>query len=307
MPLLITATLFPLKSTVAAPKTVTLNYLAANSQLISVSQTDKKIIWKTEKSKMAFYTGSRRILFNDKIFWLNSPISRNGKNWIVSYTDAETIITPLLHPEKVPKNKTSNTVMLDPGHGGKDSGGIGCHNTYEKTVVLDIARRVQRKLKASNVIVYMTRNSDIFLELYQRPRLATRKKADLFISIHANKAGRSGANGIETFVMPAAGFPSTTSSKANKKSYPGNRNNTANTILASMIHTELINKTSATDRGVKRARFKVLKDATCPATLVEVGFLTNPTEATNLITPSYREKIADGIANGILNYLARSE
>ncbi len=254
---------------------------------------------------MAFYTGSRRILFNDRIFWLNGSIRKKGDSWAISSIDAETIITPLLQPEKYFKNKIGNIVMLDPGHGGKDSGGIGYHNTYEKTVVLDIARRVQRKLKASNVTVYTTRNSDIFLELYQRPKAATRKNADLFVSIHANKAGRSSANGIETFVMPAAGFASTTSSKADKKIYPGNRNNTANTILAGLIHTELLDETGATDRGVKRARFKVLKDATCPATLIEVGFLTNLPEATNLITPSYRDKIADGIANGILNYLAR--
>ncbi len=245
------------------------------------------------------------MLFNDKIFWLNGPTSKKGKDWAISITDTETIITPLLQPEKYLKNKTGNIVFIDPGHGGKDSGGIGCHNTYEKTVVLDIARRVQHKLKASNITVYMTRNSDIFLELYERPRLATRRKADVFVSIHANKAGRSGANGIETFVMPAAGFPSTSSSKANNNSYAGNRNNSSNTILASLIHTELIDKTGATDRGIKRARFKVLKDATCPASLIEVGFLTNPAESKKLITPAYRDKIADGISTGILNYLAR--
>ncbi len=242
--------------------------------------------------------------FNGKIFWMNSGTLKKGGTWTVSHADAETVITPLLLPDKFLKNKTRRIVVLDPGHGGKDSGGIGCHNTYEKKVVLKISQLVKRKLKRAHVTVYMTRDSDKFIELHQRPRLAMRKKADLFVSIHANKASRVGANGIETFIMPAAGFPSTASSTTAKKSFSGNRNNIANTLLSGEIHTELIDKTGATDRGVKRARFKVLKDATCPAALLEVGFLTNPTEAKKLITPAYCEKIADGIATGIMNYLA---
>lgn len=242
--------------------------------------------------------------FNNILFWLNGSTVKTGKYWSISTVDSDTIITPLLQPRNHSRKKPGKIVVLDPGHGGKDSGGIGCHNIYEKSVVLDIARRVQKRLKAENITVYMTRDSDVFLELYERPDLAAQKNANVFVSIHANKASNPCANGIETYVMPAAGFASTTSSKPVKSSYPGNQNNTENTILAGMIQTELLDKTKATDRGVKRARFKVLKDATCPAALVEAGFLTSPSESTKIITPAYRKKIADGIAVGILNFLA---
>jgi len=296
--------ILPVKSNAATKKPVELNKLASHFKLTSVSQTKNELIWKTEDSKMVFYPGSRRITFNEKIFWMNSATSKKGATWTVSRTDAETIITPLLLPKNFTKNNPRRVVVLDPGHGGKDSGGVGCHNTYEKKVVLEISQLVKRNLRNANIAVHMTRDSDKFIELDQRPRLAIRTKADLFVSIHANKASRVGANGIETFVMTACGFASTTSSKADNKSYPGNNNNIYNTILASMIHSELLVKTGATDRGVKHARFKVLKDATCPATLVEVGFLTNSAEAKKLITPAYLDKIATGITAGILNYLA---
>jgi N-acetylmuramoyl-L-alanine amidase len=292
------------KSYAATQKTIELNKLATHFELTSVSQIKNEIIWKTIDSKMVFHPGSRRITFNGTIFWMNSSICKKGAIWTVSGTDVKTVITPLLVPKRFSKKNPRRIVVLDPGHGGKDSGGIGCYNTYEKKVVLEIAQLVKRKLKNSNITVHMTRDSDKFIELYQRPRLAINTKADLFISIHANKASRVGANGIETFVMTASGFASTASSIADNKSYPGNNNNIYNTILANMIHSELLAKTGATDRGVKHARFKVLKDATCPATLVEVGFLTNSAEAKKLITPAYLDKIADGIAAGIRTYLA---
>jgi len=302
-PLLIAAAvILPLEAATAS-KTVAISSLATQYKLTAVSQTPTTIRWKTEESEITFSTGSRRMTFDKRIFWLNGPIVKNGKNWALSQTDAETVLKPLLKTEEFLKNQGSIIVMLDPGHGGKDPGGIGCGNTHEKTVVLDIAKRVKRKLNLANIAAGLTRTHDTSLELSKRPKLASRRGADIFVSIHANKAGRQGASGIETFVMPAVGFCSTTSIKADCKKYPGNKDNAANTILAGYIHKELLSRTKATDRGVKRARFSVLKYADCPAVLVEVGFLTNPAESKNLITPAYRDKIAEGIAQGIITYL----
>ncbi len=198
-------------------------------------------------------------------------------------------------------------VVLDPGHGGADSGTIGPQNLFEKQIVLDISKRVKRKLNASNVAVRMTRDKDTTLTLQERPKLAARWGADAFVSIHANSATSKRACGIETFVIPGAGFPSTSSNTPDKKAYPGNNNDAVNTLLAGFIQQGILAQTKAPDRGVKRARFSVLRDANCPAVLVEVGFLSNPTEATQLNTESYRDRVAEGIAQGILTYLVKAE
>ena len=289
------------------PKTIAISNLAKRYKLISISQTSETIRWKTKDSEITFNTGTRKIIFNNNIFWLNGPIEKSGKQWAISETDAETVIKPLLLNKEALKNCGYNIVVLDPGHGGKDSGGVGCSRTIEKSIVLDIAKRVRGKLVKANIAGKMTRIDDTFIELEQRPKLASEWDADLFVSIHANKAGRKSACGVETFVIPAAGFCSTSSKKADTKTYKGNKNNSANTILAGEIHKSLLDTAKTTDRGVKRARFMVLKDATCPATLVEIGFITNQAEANKINTSAYRNKIADGIANGIISYIKKAE
>jgi N-acetylmuramoyl-L-alanine amidase len=299
------ALILPLEA-VAASKPVAISNLATQYKLTAISQTSTNIRWKTDKSEITFSTGSRRMTFDKRIFWLNGPIVKNGKKWSISQTDARTVLKPLLKTEMFLRKQGNSMVILDPGHGGKDPGGIG-GSTREKTLVLDIARRVRSKLNRAHITVGMTRTHDTFLELADRPKLASHRGADIFVSIHANKAARKGACGIETYIMPAEGFCSTTSTKADCKKYPGNNNNAANTILANYIHRELLDRTHATDRGIKRARFTVIKYADCPAVLVEVGFLTNPAEAKKLITPDYREKIAEGIARGIMTYIEQIE
>jgi N-acetylmuramoyl-L-alanine amidase len=299
---MLTAALSP---ATAAHKTIKLCSLSHELKLTSIAQTSKQITWKADHTNLTFFTGSRKLLFNNTLFWLNDPLSRKGNTLRISTTDAETIIKPLLHPSNFLTNCKSGFVVLDPGHGGKDSGGIGYNSIQEKKVVLDISRRVARKLTAKGVRVRLTRAHDTFVDLSKRPRLATHWGADIFVSIHANKAGNTKANGIETFVIPAAGSCSTSSTKANSKNYAGNNHNAANTILAGSIHTKLLKTSKATDRGVKRARFVVIKNATCPAALVEVGFLTNTREGKKLNTKSYRDKLADGIATGILDYISQ--
>jgi N-acetylmuramoyl-L-alanine amidase len=291
----------------AKQKTVALSSLAKSYKLISISQTPTTIRWKTEEAEITFNTGSRKITFNNNIFWLNGPIEKSGKQWSISQTDADSVIRPLLINKETLKDCRYNMVILDPGHGGKDCGGIGCGNTTEKTVVLDIAKRVRGKLVKANIAVKMTRTDDTFIELEQRPKLASDWNADIFVSIHANKAGRDAACGVETFVIPANGFCSTSSTKPDIKTYKGNKNNSANTILAGEIHKNLLRTTKTADRGVKRARFMVLKDADCPAVLVEIGFLTNKDEAQKITTSAYRNKIADGIATGIISYIKKVE
>jgi N-acetylmuramoyl-L-alanine amidase len=286
---------------------VLLKDLAARYGFPSVTETPRDVDWKSQYSSLTFRTKTRRLIFNGRLFWLNGAVTPSGKTWAITRTDADTVIRPLLQSGSVLQKQGYSLVVLDPGHGGSDTGTIGHRRVYEKKVVLDITKRVKRKLNASNVAVRMTRTRDKALTLADRPKLAAKWGADAFISIHANSASRKSAQGVETFVMPAAGFPSTTSVTPDKKTYPGNRHDAANTLLAGFVQQGLVAHTQTPDRGVKRARFAVLREAKCPAALVEVGFLSNATEASKLIDAAYRDAVAEGIAQGILTYLVKTE
>ena len=297
----------PLARAASSQDLLLLKDLAARYGFPSVSETPQDIVWQSQYSSLTFRTKTRRLIFNGRLFWLNGAVTPSSNSWAITRADAETVIKPLLQSSSVLQKQGYSLVVLDPGHGGSDTGTIGHRRVYEKKVVLDITKRVKHKLNASNVAVRMTRTRDKTLTLNERPRLASRWGADVFVSIHANSASRSSAQGVETFVMPAAGFPSTTSVTPDKKTYPGNRNDAASTLLASYIQQGLVTHTATPDRGVKRARFVVLREAECPAVLVEVGFLSNPTEASRLIDSAYRDAVAEGIAQGILTYLIKTE
>jgi N-acetylmuramoyl-L-alanine amidase len=191
--------------------------------------------------------------------------------------------------------------MLDPGHGGKDKGGLG-KRFYEKTIALSLTRKVANLLRARGYKVYLTRASDRFINLKKRPALAARVGADIFVSIHANKAKNTSVSGIESFYMTPRGATSTYSRKPSNKGYQSNYNDANNIALSYWIQRSLIAKTKAIDRGIKQARFMVLKEATCPATLIEVGFLSNSREENRLGTQWYQNKLAQGIVEGILRY-----
>ncbi len=300
-------TALPTPASASTSDSVLLKDLASRYGFPSASQTAKQTSWKSQYSSLTFHLDSRRLVFNSRVFWLNGPVIKKRGGPAISHIDAETVIRPLLQSNQILAGQGYSMVVLDAGHGGSDAGAIGPGNVLEKTLVLDVTQRIRRKLNASNVAVRMTRTNDRTLRLPQRPRLASKWGADLFVSIHANKAANRRAQGVETFVLPAPGFPSTSSRKPDQKAYTGNRHDAANTLLGGLIQQGLLAQTKTTDRGVKRARFTVLRDAPCPAALVEIGFLSNPAEARKLNDPAYRAAIAEGIAQGILTYLVKAE
>ena len=172
-------------------------------------------------------------------------------------------------------------VFLDPGHGGSDPGAIA-NGIYEDELNLSIAKKVQNLLKAQGVDVEMSRTSDVFLSLNERANLANAYNGDVFVSIHNNSFSSSSAYGIETFY---------TASKSTSKE------------LANPLQSNMVSQTGGYNRGVKTADFVVTKNTSMPASLVEGGFLTNTNEAANLKTDAYQNKLAQGIANGIMEYL----
>lgn len=195
------------------------------------------------------------------------------------------IPTPKPIPQQEPKKAwelTGKTIIIDPGHGGKDPGATSYYGFYEKTVNLDVALQITDLLRDKGHRVIMTRDSDVFIELEERAEIANRANADVYISIHADSSARSSTNGFTLYVAQSASWAA---------------NNLANAIDDCMA------KTSISSNGVKKADFRVLIRTQCPAVLVELGYLSNYWEAKQLKNVDMQKRLAQAIADGITNYL----
>ena len=175
-------------------------------------------------------------------------------------------------------------VFIDAGHGGSDPGALG-FGYRESDLNLQIAKKIESKLKSRGIDVKMSRSSDIYYSLSERAEMANDYGADAFVSIHQNSAESASANGIETYY---------------------NRNKEEEKPLSNDVQTQVINKTGATNRGVKNAEFTVLVKSNMISALVECGFISNESEVKNLSDSDYQDKLATGIADGIENYLKSS-
>jgi N-acetylmuramoyl-L-alanine amidase len=266
--------------------------------------------YKTSFAQLDVEADRRDIVVNGVTHWLSTPIlATRGKLW-VSERDVLKTLDPLLQPQRLRKLGTSvRTVVLDPGHGGEDRGTHG-RSSFEKTMTLDVAKRVERKLAGSGLRVVLTRTSDKTVPLEDRVEFARAKGADVFVSIHFNSGGS--AEGIETYCTSLAGANSTANFSGNSSdrdiggadhtAVANNRFDPQNVWLAQCAQKSLLRATGAIDRGVRRARFYVLRYASCPAILVEAGFLTSPSEEQRILRGEYRETLATAIADGILAY-----
>jgi N-acetylmuramoyl-L-alanine amidase len=168
-------------------------------------------------------------------------------------------------------------VVIDPGHGGFDRGGIPGQQVPEKTMALDVGLRLKLKLQAAGYRVVMTRDTDVFVPLPTRVAIANSYSNAIFVCIHFNSATRSGANGIETYYY---------------------RSDSAS--LAANIHRNVIAGAPSENRGIRRRGYYVLRRTSIPSVLVECGFLTNPSEAQLALTISYRNTLAEEITRGIM-------
>jgi N-acetylmuramoyl-L-alanine amidase len=231
----------------------------------------------------------------------------------------------------VPKVWGVKHVVLDAGHGGKDPGAIGPGGIREKTVVLDIARRVKKILEAKGGYrVSLTRNRDRYLSLEERTAYANAKKADLFVSVHANANRSRRLRGVETYFLNFTNNEESlkVAARENKISLKRMKQarseeavilaslqlqfqrdeslNLANFIQSSMISQLRKRYSRVTDKGVKQALFYVLVGAKMPSALVEVSYVTNLDEARRLKSATYRQSIARGIADGIATYFDKA-
>ena len=232
-------------------------------------------------------------------------------------------------PEAEAHVSSKPVVVLDPGHGGVETGATGPTGLLEKDVALDIARRVERLLERQGMTVVLTRDDDRVLPLDDRTAIANHNKAELFVSIHLNASRRPSATGAETwFLSPeATDDEARTVAALENKAYAPAGDGSAEVLpeadrglelilwdlaqnrylersghLAEQVQRELNALTGVKDRGVRQAPFRVLMGATMPAILVEAGFLSNPEEESKLKDDAYKERVADAIARAIAGF-----
>ena len=197
------------------------------------------------------------------------------------------------------------TICLDPGHGGKDTGNrVGWH--YEKIYTLALAAELRDQLRKAGFNVILTRTRDTYVELPDRPALANRRGADLFVSLHFNATptGKNEVEGPQTYCITPVGASSTDAQGegSNHGPTPANRDEDESLLLAYQIQKSLVGNLDADDRGVRRARFAVLRDARMPAILIEGGYMTHPFESRKIYSAAYRRQMAQAIVKGILAY-----
>ena len=268
-----------------------------------------RIQLKNKVHTLEWEINTRKFWFDNNLIWLNAPISKTRGYWAVKEVDLKTTIDPLLRPDLYLKNKQIDVVILDPGHGGKDRGASGPLALTESRVVLDIAYRVRSRLLAAGLKVHMTRDNDTFIELNDRCYKAAAVRADLFVSIHLNSS-RSDTTGQETYILTAAGYPSTNNEPGQapkNEVYRGNNFNPENTLLGYYLHKRVAPNLHGDDRGLRRARFLVLREAPCPAALVECGFISSLKDEALFNTAIYRQLAAKSIAEGILDYVTAAQ
>ncbi len=218
-----------------------------------------------------------------------------------------------------PAPGVTGTVVVDAGHGGKDPG-TQHSGLREKDLNLDIARRLRTELKARGLIAVMTRDRDEFIPLSQRPEVANRIPADLFVSVHINASRNRRVAGFEVYYPresvingAAAGLPPGVEPAEVAQPSSSIRqilwdlfmrhSRHDSTRMASHICHSMRARLGTRCRGIKGARFVVLREARMPAVLVEVGYVTNRSDAERLASPSYRQAVAEAIADGVAAYL----
>ncbi len=276
--------------------------------------------------------GSSLILYNNKVQDLGKPV-RLYKGLIMVPTSFSRLFfkrrKPVLKPRKVKKRFTIKKIAIDAGHGGKDPGAVGKGGIKEKRIVLDIVKRLKKELAKKNITVILTRDRDVFLPLKKRSQIANYAEADFFISIHANAVRSASVRGFEAYYLSTDydDFAKATQLRENAAvkfetdsdyEYSSNLNVTLwdmmlreNKIesyeMANSIARELRRNLNLKTRYIKGAMFYVLKGAKMPAVLLEVGYLTNRTEAARLNNPHYRQMLVEAIVAGIIRYKKRFE
>ena len=282
---------------------VSLRDVAARYGLKTSAPGPKSLVLRSQWTQWTFQLNTREAICNGTVVWLQSPAAMPGGRWSIASGDLYRTLDPIMRPRSLLSAYRCRTIVLDPGHGGSDTGAISRNGRREKDLVLQIARRIRAALVNEGFRVVMTRDNDRTMDLEPRCAVAASARADLFLSLHINAAIDRSARGVETFALATAGYASTAGgARPTSASYTGNRHDHANLFLAYTIQRNLRTLTFQPDRGVRRARFLVLRNAPCPAALIEFGFLSNSTEERLMISETHQQRIADAVAQAVKSY-----
>jgi N-acetylmuramoyl-L-alanine amidase len=225
-----------------------------------------------------------------------------GDEPYVHRLDLEKNLLPLLinAPMPVPG---PHVIVLDPGHGGPDSGTRSATGGLEKDYTLDWATRLGILLESAGWKVFLTRTNDVQVSLAERVAVADAHKADLFLSLHFNGTTQPQHSGIETYCVTPTGMPSNLTRGYEDNAtlaFPNNQFDPQNLQLALRLHRAVLSAAGGNDRGVRRARFlAVLRGQNRPAALLEGGYLSNPDEASLIASAEYRQKLAEAVAKAL--------
>src|ERR1035437_5413764 len=291
---------------VSAPSYVRLvDWAKANGFNSRWLKPEETILLSRNGSKLVMTVDSREAQINGVQVWLLLPVVARYRSLCVAQLDVDRTLRPLLSPRRAQSGTKIRTICLDPGHGGKDPGNeVG--SNQEKHFTLLLAQEVRSELARAGIKATLTRTTDTFVDLPARPELAKRRGTDLFVSLHFNAAdaGRSTVQGAEVYCLTPVGASSTNArgEGAGAGWFTGNRHNDQNLCLAYQVQKSLTRNLAVADRGVRRARFAVLRDAVMPAVLIEAGFMSNPAEGRKIFTSEYRQKMARAIVDGLLAY-----
>src|SRR6059058_3792188 len=266
-----------------------------------------KIQTETADHPLEFVSGSREAIINGARSWLCFPVIEQNGKILVSRTDVAKTIEPLVRPHRVPDVGKVQTVVLDPGHGGHDKGQVSSYGA-EKDFALDVARKLRPILQAKGLRVIMTREGDYFVPLEVLAKIANAARNSIFVSIHFNATNDDpNATGFEIFSFTPLGAPSTSDgalAPSSLSTQPGTAVDAQSVALSACIYHSMLGHIPEFDRGIKRARFAVLRLTRVPAVLVEGGFLTERGESQLIAKKDWRVKLAQAIGAGVENYVA---
>ncbi len=262
---------------------------------------DKELQLQNNKVTLHLSHDSRRIRCNGVWVWLSAPILMRDRDALLPYLDIATTLNPILAPTQT--RRPVRLICLDPGHGGDDTGKRQA-GRHEKEYTLLLAKELGKLLTRSGYKVVLTRSTDRRVERMDRPLMARQAKADLFISLHYNGADVPSAQGVEVYSLTPAGASSTNAGGegADHPVCVGNSWNERNMQLAFLMQKALVQRLGREDRGARRARFEVLREATMPAVLIEGAFMSNPSEARWIYSSTERTRLAQAIVDGVKSY-----
>lgn len=269
----------------------------------------KKLLLANKTLRLEFEVDSRDFLLNGRRVFLGEAAVAYRNTIYISRLDRDRLLRPILDPRMIGGPVPGlRTIVIDPGHGGKDDGAVNPRfKLKEKEAALDVALRLEKLLKAAGYRVLLTRRKDVFVPLPLRPAFAKHEKADLFISIHFNANDTRTVVGTETYILTQQHQRSTGSDRRQPEDalrQPGNGADGWSAVLGFKLHNALVGGLQSFDRGLKRARFAVLRDIVCPGLLIEGGYLSNDVEARKIASAEWRQKLAASIADGVADYRA---